>query len=87
MGKYLQKYFCFFVGALLVSNFARVWSLRVASYFATLHRPTTTPTRNDLSKQTPKSSETIGLTELAIIFSGIGRGLEGELFFDMVFRL
>ena len=27
-----------------------------ATHFATLHRPTTTPTRNDLCKQTPKSA-------------------------------
>ena len=31
-----------------------VSSVRVASYFATLHRATTTPTRNDLSKLTPE---------------------------------
>ena len=34
-------------------------SVRDASYFATLHRPTTTPTRNDLNKQTSNSAQNI----------------------------
>ena len=34
-----------------------VFSVHVASYFATLHRPNTTPMRNNLSKKEPKSAQ------------------------------
>ena len=46
-------------------------SLRDASCFATLHRPTTTPTRNDLSEQTPESVQNISHKEIVKIFLGV----------------
>ena len=55
-----------------------VTCLHVASYFATLNRPTTTPIRNDLSKQTPKSTQNISHTEIADNFLGVFGGAWSE---------
>ena len=51
-------------------------SVMVATHFATLHRPTTTPTRNNLSKQTPKSAQDLHVSyrEIAKNFLGVVGG-------------
>ena len=61
-------------------------SLRLASSFATLHTPTTTPTRNNFSKQTLKYSQNIRHMEIAKIF--LVEGLGGrDSSFKMVSRI